>query len=117
MTFRHSIGNEIKILDRIFNFNIGPFESGGSSTTINNGEYSFSEPFLQTAGASFRRIVDFSNLDSTAFILTTGQSGNPQSIHYDDQTPLYLNGNYRNISFNKNSIKNHSKRKILFQAQ
>ena len=84
MTFRHSIGNEIKILDRIFNFNIGPFESGGSSTTINNGEYSFSEPFLQTAGASFRRIVDFSNLDS---------------------------------SFNKNSIKNYLKRKILFQAQ
>ena len=117
LTFRHSIGNEIKILDRIFNFNIGPFESGGSSTTINNGEYSFSEPFLQTAGASFRRIVDFSNLDSTAFILTTGQSGNSRSIHYDDQTPLYLNGNYRNISFNKNSIKNYLKRKILFQAQ
>ncbi len=117
LTFRHSIGNEIKILDRIFNFNIGPFETGGSSTTINNGEYSFSKPFSQTAGASFRRIVDFSNLDSTAFILTTGQSGDFNSIHYKDQTPLYLTNQYRTIYFDKKSIENFSKNKLSLESE
>ncbi len=117
LTFRHSIGNESKILDRIFNFNIGPFETGGSSTTINNGEYSFSKPFSQTAGASFRRIVDFSNLDSTSFILTTGQSGDFHSVHYKDQTPLYLSNKYRTIYFDKNSIENFSKNKLLLQSE
>jgi len=117
LTFRHSIGNEIKILDRLFKLNIGPFETGGSSTTINNGEYSFSNPFNQVSGASFRRIVDFSNLDSTLFILTSGQSGNPKSLHYNDQTDLYLNGQYRSILFNENSIKSNLNKKLLFQSK
>ena len=49
-----------KILDWIFGFNVGPYLSGGSDKSPNAGSYSFSDPYAQTAGASMRRVVDFS---------------------------------------------------------
>ena len=91
----HTIGRASGLMDRLFDFNVGPFPSGGSSTTINNGEYKMSAPFDQIVGPSFRRIVDFSNFHQTQFILPTGQSGLPKSPHYADQAELYMNGQYR----------------------
>jgi len=39
--------------------------------------------------------VDLSDLSATKSVLPTGQSGNPLSTHYGDQTELWLNGQYR----------------------
>ena len=48
-----------------------------------------------TLGASVRRIIDLSDLRSTRSVLPTGQSGNPISPHYGDQTNMWLNKQYR----------------------
>ena len=48
-----------------------------------------------TLGASIRRIVDLSNLSEIQTVIPTGQSGNPLSKHFGDQTDLWLNGQYR----------------------
>ena len=52
-----------------------------------------------------RRIVDFSNMDETLFILPTGQSGLPNSPHYSDQANLYHSGEYRVTRFDEDKIK------------
>ncbi|MDP6456364.1 MAG: penicillin acylase family protein [Candidatus Marinimicrobia bacterium] len=109
----HTIGNISGFLDGLFDFNVGPFPSGGSSTTINNGEYKMSAPFDQIVGASFRRIVDFSNFDRTRFILPTGQSGLPKSPHYADQAELYINGQYRTTYYGDEQVRDMGLRHLV----
>ena len=107
LTHPHML-SDVKILNWLFNLNVGPFRSGGSDKTPNAGGYSFNEPYLQTAGASMRRIVDFSNMNETQFILPTGQSGIPSSPHYRDQAEMYHSGEYRNTWFDEKFIRTNS---------
>ncbi|MGK7369477.1 MAG: penicillin acylase family protein, partial [Candidatus Halalkalibacterium sp. M3_1C_030] len=81
------------IVDNILNK--GPYPVGGHSHSINNGEYRWTNPYNMVLGPSIRRIVDFSDLSSTLSILPTGQSGNPLSHYYGDQTESWLNGEYK----------------------
>jgi len=73
----------------------GPYPAPGHGMSVNNGEYSWNDPFGMILGPSIRRIVDFSNLNRTYSILPTGQSGNPISEYYGDQTESWLNGQYK----------------------
>lgn len=75
--------------------NRGPFPAKGHGMSINNGEYSWNEPYEMILGPSIRRIIDFSNPNYTLSILPTGQSGNPFSTYYGDQTEDWLNGQYK----------------------
>lgn len=75
----------------------GPYPVKGHGMSINNGQYSWDKPFEMVLGPSVRRVVDFSNLGKTKSVLPTGQSGNPLSSHFGDQTELWLNGQYRNF--------------------
>ncbi|MFQ6613701.1 MAG: penicillin acylase family protein [Fidelibacterota bacterium] len=104
VTHPHSLGS-VKLLDWLFDFNVGPFPSGGSPTTINNGEYRIMKPYQQVVGPSMRRIVDFGDLNQTRMILPTGQSGLPGSPHYADQSELYLARQYRKTLFDEDSIR------------
>ena len=78
-------------------FNKGPYAARGHGMTINKGQYSWHRPFEMDLGASIRRIVDFSNTGRSLSVLPTGQSGNPFSANYGDQTDLWLDGRYRFI--------------------
>ena len=113
LTHNHSVGGALPLVARIFGFNVGPFESGGSSTTVNNGEYSLSAPFRQVVGASFRRIVDLAEMNQTQFIIPTGQSGLPGSPHYSDQADMYNSGRYRTTLMDETTIRNSGFRKLL----
>ena len=104
LTHPHALG-KIKILDWLFGFNVGPFEQGGSDKTPRAAGYSTSKPYIETAGASMRRIVDFNNLNETQFILPTGQSGLYNSPHYDDQADMFQKGEYRTTWFDEDYIR------------
>lgn len=101
----HTLG-KIKPLDWLFGLNVGPFPTGGSAMTVNNGEYNIVKPYHQTVGASMRRIVDFSDLNSTQMILPTGQSGVPNNPHYNDQAEMFIAGRYRTTRFDEAYIRN-----------
>ncbi|WP_340102949.1 penicillin acylase family protein [Rhodohalobacter sp. 8-1] len=75
----------------------GPHPVPGHGMTINKGEYSWNNPFEVTLGPSIRRIIDFSEPYRSLSVLPTGQSGNPLSANYGDQTDLWLEGRYRYI--------------------
>ncbi|MFQ6612662.1 MAG: penicillin acylase family protein [Fidelibacterota bacterium] len=105
LTFNHVLGKK-KILNLLFGFNVGPFKTGGSDGTVNKGEYALLRDYDQIVGPSMRRIVDFSDLDKTQFIIPTGQSGLPASPHYRDQAELYYNGMYRTTHSDEEIIRN-----------
>jgi penicillin amidase len=116
VTFKHAFSGVSWLLDDVVN--IGPFEISGDGTTIFNTEYAFSEsiekyplfrhkPFDCELGPSMRFIYDFAYPDEFYLILTTGQSGNVFSEHYQDQTELFLSGKYMKIRTDENSIESY----------
>ena len=58
----------------------GPFTLDRGVTPLKDAE----APFINKSGSSYRGIYDFSDLDKSTYIQTTGQSGNPFSKHYRD---------------------------------
>jgi penicillin amidase len=101
--YKHPIG-KVALL-RSF-FNVGPFNVPGSIEVINNQFFDFSEDGIYNVngGPSSRRIIDFSDIENSWNILPTGQSGNPFSEHYKDQSDLYNAGKFRKMKLNKEEI-------------
>jgi penicillin amidase len=114
LTFQHPLGQK-KPLDRLFN--IGPFPVGGSRQTINMKLYSYEKPYSAILGASYRMIVDFSNMSVAHHVLPTGQSGQLGSPHYKDQLDLYLNGKYRSAWLDRSDIEKHAKGTLFLKAK
>ena len=104
----------VKILDRIFNLNRGPFPVGGSFHTVSPYSYDANEPFESNHGSSHRHIYDVANWDNSFTVIPTGNSGIPASRHYCDQTEMYLNGQYHHDYFSKELIVSHAKYKMKF---
>lgn len=73
--------------------------SPGGPYTLNRGQVDFGaeNPFANRGAASCRAIYDLSNLDSSLFIHTTGQSGNPFSPFYRSLAERWAKGGYIRI--------------------
>lgn len=114
VTYNHALGS-VKLLDRLFKFNVGEFETKGANEVINNLMYSITDDAVNqiTAGPSTRRIIDFSDVENSMSILPTGNSGNPYSKHYRDQAEMYANGRFRKMKLNKEEIERVSTKLIL----
>ncbi len=93
--FKHSLHGASKLLDKIFD--AGPFEIGGSGTTIFNTEYSFRKPYANILGPSMRYIFDFSKPNLFYIVLPSGESGNFMNPHYKEMIPSWLNGKYYKV--------------------
>ena len=87
-------------------FNVGPFEIAGTNEVINNLMFGLnaSGNYKVTGGPSTRRVIDFSDVENSWSIIPTGQSGNPLSAHYADQTQMYNEGKFRKMKMNKAEI-------------
>ena len=87
-------------------FNVGPFEITGTNEVINNLMFGLnaSGNYKVTGGPSTRRVIDFSDVENSWSIIPTGQSGNPLSAHYADQTQMYNEGKFRKMKMNKAEI-------------
>jgi penicillin amidase len=101
VTFRHPFGL-VGPLDMVFD--IGPHPVGGDMTTLNKTSYKGNNPYGVTVGASLRQIVDMERPLEGLYIITSGQSGQALSEHYDDQTPLWLNGDYLRVTMDWEEI-------------
>lgn len=65
----------------------------GTYQSVNVAGYN-PDTFIQSAGPSFREIVDASNMDGSQFIHPMGQSGDPFSSFYDNFLPLWRDVKY-----------------------
>ena len=77
---------------------IGPVPTPGDGMTVGVGFYRHSNPYAQTVGASLRFAVEAGPSMRSGFVLPSGQSGHPTSVHYKDQTDLWLGGGRIDIS-------------------
>lgn len=101
----HPLGT-VDLLDKVFNFNVGPFPINGAREVINNRGYALNETGLYNvkSGPSTRRVIDFSDVENSMSILPSGQSGNPFSKHYKDQAEMFNQGKFRKMKLNKEEI-------------
>ncbi len=99
-----------------FLFNVGPNPIAGGLETLNNQSFALTATptYKSTLGAALRRTIDFADPENGMSVLPGGQSGNPMSKHYDDQTELYVRGELRKEMMNKEEILSVCKNKMLF---
>lgn len=78
---------------------LGPFEIGGSQTSLNNSEWriAMSDPHnvhLPTFVAPSMRVISAMNDTIQYVVVPGGSSGQPLDRHYSDQMQLWLKGGY-----------------------
>ena len=60
--------------------------------------------FTVTNLPSYRLVIDLSDLDGAQIVITTGQSGNPFSSHYNDQIDPWRTGGSLPLPFSGNAV-------------
>ena len=101
VSFEHPL-SAAKPLDLILT--IGPVRRPGDGYSPNNGAYSLLKPFTLRSHASERQIVDLADVDASLSIIPTGQSGQPYSPHWGDQTALWDRGDYKPMALSRERI-------------
>jgi penicillin amidase len=75
--------------------NIRQSTSGGDHSLQRGGISGEGDaPFANVHAGVYRGVYDFSDPESSVFIISTGQSGHPLSRHYDDLGELWRRGEY-----------------------
>ena len=97
----HPLGG-IAWLDRVLGLNVGPYPEGGGPNTLRPDDYrmwsaldesSWSPPWTSEYGPSERYVADVGPAGiEAAFLVPTGQSGNPFSRHYRDMNDRWRGG-------------------------
>ncbi|TSA38432.1 MAG: penicillin acylase family protein [Porphyromonadaceae bacterium] len=93
ITLAHPMSS-VKILNKIFRLNRGPYPVGGSFHTVGPYESPLNKNSGVNHGASERHIFDTGNWDHSLTVILTGTSGIPASKHYCDQTESYVANKY-----------------------
>ena len=92
---------------------VGPLPRGGDANTVgatgNGGN--------QTAGASFRIIVDVGDWDRAVGTNTPGQSGNPDSPHYRDLFEMWANDRYFAVPYSRQRVEQAAEQKQTLVAK
>lgn len=100
----HPLGN-VDLLKPFFD--VGPIPAPGGNETVNNSGFTFNNKASNEAyfGPAMRIIIDFADVENAISILPTGNSGNIMSPHYDDQSEMYVNGEFRKMMMNEKEIR------------
>lgn len=93
----HPVLGHVSVLGPLLNLRQS---TSGGDFTLMRGRLSNdpAHPYRNVHGASYRGVYDFTDPDSSLFILSTGQSGHPLSRHYDDLGELWRRGEYLPMS-------------------
>ena len=89
VTWRHNLGRDP---ERAARFNVGDFPKGGDGNTPNNATGLINKP--ADHGVSYRQIFDLADLNGARIVLPPGNSGRPDSPHYNDHIHKWLDMEY-----------------------
>ena len=89
-----------------------PFTSStwGSLAAYGSRPYPNTKRWYATFGNSFVCVVEFGPQVRAWAVSTGGESGHPDSAHFDDQAVRYVTGNLRVVYFYKSQLQNHIQR-------
>ncbi|HUS86746.1 MAG TPA: penicillin acylase family protein [Bacteroidales bacterium] len=111
-TASHPMGS-IRVLDRLFGFNVGPFRVGGSNHTVST--YSYSGEFVVDHGASERHVFNTADWDDSYTVIPTGISGLPASEFYCSQILTYCEDRFYRDHFSLQAVKEAQKYLLLLK--
>jgi penicillin amidase len=109
--FDHLVFASVSPLDGIFNRSI---PARGSGFTVNAAGADY-DTFVMNSGASFRQIIDLSNLAGSQFIYTTGQSGDVFSPHYADMVEPWQAVQFVPLRFDRSDIERAARQSLTLQ--
>jgi penicillin amidase len=95
-TFRHALGS----VPLFKFFNRGPYPMNGDSFTVRV----ISSSRNGNLAVSYRQIIDLADFKNSVCVLSSGQSGHFKSRFYDDQIPLWIQGEYHPMLFDPKDI-------------
>jgi acyl-homoserine-lactone acylase len=89
-----------------------PFTSArwGSLASSAARAYPGTKKWYGTSGNSFVAVVEFGDSVRARAITAGGESGNPESPHFNDQAERYSTGNLRDVYFYRSQLKGHTER-------
>ncbi|MBE2998648.1 penicillin acylase family protein [Nocardiopsis sp. HNM0947] len=95
---------------------LGPFERQGSNHTVNRSGMDQSE-YRHNAGASYRMVLDVGEWDSSLAVNGPGQSGDPDSPHYDDHVDPWREGDYVPLHYSEDAVEADTQHTIALIPQ
>ncbi len=113
-TAEHPLAS-VKILDRLFNLNVGAFSVGGSNHTVS--PYSYTANFVINHGASERHVYNPADWDESFTVLPTGISGVPSSEFYCSQIEKYCNDEFYKDHFSRVAVEAALKYRMVLMPE
>jgi|GEM_PF-511152 len=98
---------------RLFNRKYGV---DGGLESVNNQRWDVrnGNHMLDGSIVSMRMIIDFSDMNNSRFISELGVSGDPNSVHFDDLSPLWATGQYIPYAFDVDAVEALTERTEVF---
>jgi acyl-homoserine-lactone acylase len=89
-----------------------PFTSSlwGSLASFGARAYPGTKKRYGTSGNSFVAVVEFGNKIRARAVTAGGESGHPDSPHFNDESTRYASGNLRSVYFYPEDLKGHTER-------
>jgi acyl-homoserine-lactone acylase len=89
-----------------------PFVSSrwGSLASFGARAYPGTKKWYGTSGNSFVAAIEFGDSIRARAITAGGESGHPDSKHFNDEAARYASGNLRDVYFYKSQLKGHTER-------
>ena len=89
-----------------------PFTSSvwGSLASFGARQYSGTKKWYGTSGNSFVAVVEFGDKVRARAVTAGGESGHPDSAHFDDEAGRYAAGNLREVYFYPEQLKGHTEK-------
>jgi len=88
-------------------------ELGGDEQTVLQAAIDAHLGFEAVVVPSWRFVADLGDPDRSAAVLTTGQSGNPLSPHWNDQTALWASGDLRPCPVSRAAVEPAAERALM----
>ncbi len=95
-------------------------ESGGEKETLKAGGFDVADeerPFAQNHGAGYRAVYDLAEPERSVFIISTGQSGNPLSSHYEDYAEPWRDGEYLPMLTDRSAVEQDSMGTLVLRPE
>jgi acyl-homoserine-lactone acylase len=80
----------------------------GALAAFNSRQYPGTNRFYGTSGNSFVAAVEFGDSIRAKALLAGGQSGNPESPHFNDQVDIYVNAQFRDVAYYRSDVESRA---------
>ncbi|MBX6770786.1 MAG: penicillin acylase family protein [Chloroflexi bacterium] len=112
VTYHHPIARNPVLAAR---YDVGPFETGGGSGIVRAAGHGMRVPFAVASGSTYRFMADLSKPDAMISVQTLGQSAQPASPHYCDQTQLWLADQYHPLWMADEEVEANREAELIIQ--